>query len=242
MSGAASCVSCHREESRNHEKSRHARTFHHGRGLLELPFPDRPLADPDDPKVTHTFKRENDKIKVDTRAGDKILSGDRRVCLRDQRPVRDDGRSRRGKNLPSAQAVVVSHRGQARPGAVRRATCPDSNSAENIRGEPIRVRDGVVRCLYCHVTFYRDFRDPPPELGRSPGCRGQAIGCERCHGPGGNHLKAIKGEFRGHRHRERRDVGCSGDRQALRRLPHRRAPRARSRVSPRTRDSSARQG
>jgi hypothetical protein len=52
--GAASCVSCHREESRSHEKSRHARTFHHGRGLLELPFPDRPLFDPDDPKVTHT--------------------------------------------------------------------------------------------------------------------------------------------------------------------------------------------
>ena len=31
--GGASCVSCHRELSRSHEKSRHARTFHHGRGL-----------------------------------------------------------------------------------------------------------------------------------------------------------------------------------------------------------------
>ena len=97
--GAASCVSCHREESRDHEKSRHARTFHHGRGLLDLPFPDRPLADPDDPKVTHNFKRENDKIKVETRAGDKIYQIDRRVCLRDQRPVRDDDRPRRGTKL-----------------------------------------------------------------------------------------------------------------------------------------------
>ena len=71
---------------------------------------------------------------------------------------------------------------------------PDSNSAENIRGEPIRVRDGVVRCVYCHVTFYRDFRDPPPEE-ISPAVADQAIGCERCHGPGGNHIKAIKGSF-----------------------------------------------
>ncbi len=42
------------------------------RDLLDLPVPDGPLADPDDPKVTHAFKRENDKIKVETHAGDKI--------------------------------------------------------------------------------------------------------------------------------------------------------------------------
>jgi hypothetical protein len=72
---------------------------------------------------------------------------------------------------------------------------PDSNSAENVRGVPIHVRDGVVRCLYCHVTVYRDFRDPPPEPGRSHAAADTAIGCERCHGPGGNHLKAVKGNF-----------------------------------------------
>ena len=31
--GEASCASCHREEARGHEQSRHARTFHHGKGL-----------------------------------------------------------------------------------------------------------------------------------------------------------------------------------------------------------------
>ncbi len=36
----------------------HIRSFHHGAGLLNLPLPDRPLADPDDPKVTHTIAQE----------------------------------------------------------------------------------------------------------------------------------------------------------------------------------------
>ena len=198
-------MTCHREESRAHEKSRHARTFHHGKGLLDLPVPGRPLADPDDPKVTHAFKRENDKIKVETHAGDKIYqliveyafgTSDRYVTM----IGRDDERTYRALRLSSyhaADGVGMGTHGR------RRA---DSNSGENIRGEPIHVRDGVVRCLYCHVTFYRDFRDPPPEpVGPEAADRG--IGCERCHGPGGNHVQGDQRQLRGHRDRERRARG-----------------------------------
>ena len=64
-----------------------------------------------------------------------------------------------------------------------------------MRGQPIPVRDGVVRCIYCHVTNFRDFRDPLPEGGLSPAAADAGIGCERCHGPGGNHLVAIKAGF-----------------------------------------------
>jgi hypothetical protein len=72
---------------------------------------------------------------------------------------------------------------------------PDTDPVENVRGEPIPVRDGVVRCIYCHVTNFRDFRDPPPENGVGPTVADAGIGCERCHGPGGNHLTAIKAGF-----------------------------------------------
>jgi tetratricopeptide (TPR) repeat protein len=193
--GGASCVSCHREVSRNHEKSRHARTFHHGRGLLDLPFPDRPLADPDDPKVAHNFKREKDKISVETRTGDKVYQVivEYAFGISDQYVTmigRDQERNFRALRLSSY------HTAEGVAWGPTSGDVPDSNSAENIRGEAIRVRDGVVRCLYCHVTFYRDFRDPPPEQGRSPAAADTAIGCERCHGPGGNHLKAIKGNFK----------------------------------------------
>ena len=43
-----------------------------------------------------------------------------------------------------------------------------SSSLEDRRGQRIDVRDGVVRCLYCHVTRSRDFRDPPPAGGPGP--------------------------------------------------------------------------
>ncbi|MHC5544643.1 tetratricopeptide repeat protein, partial [Singulisphaera rosea] len=37
--GEASCASCHPKESREHAGTRHARTFHHGAGLRDLPIP-----------------------------------------------------------------------------------------------------------------------------------------------------------------------------------------------------------
>jgi cytochrome c554/c'-like protein len=192
--GAASCVSCHREESRTHEKSRHARTFHHGRDLLALPFPDRPLLDPDDPKVTHTFKRDKDSIKVETRAGDKVyqLIVEYAFGIKDRYVTmigRDDERSYRALRLSSYHTADGVAWGRSS------GDVPESDSPENVRGAPIKVRDGVVRCLYCHTTYYRDFRDPLPETGVGPEAADSAIGCERCHGPGGNHLKAIKAGF-----------------------------------------------
>ena len=89
-----------------------------------------------------------------------------------------------------------------------------SDPRENIRGQPIDVRDGVVRCLYCHVTRSRDFRDPPPEGRPRPGGRRPGIGCERCHGPGGNHVAAIKDDSRTGRsstpaHRPRRSTASA---------------------------------
>ena len=42
---------------------------------------------------------------------------------------------------------------------------PDSGSVESFRGEQIGVRDGVVRCLYCHVTQARNFRIPLTDTG-----------------------------------------------------------------------------
>ncbi len=195
FAGEASCVSCHRELSRSHEKSRHARTFHHGPGLLELPIPDRPLTDPDDSKVTHAFRRDNERVKVETRAGDKVYQlvvdyafgvSDRYVTM----IGRDDERSYRMLRLSCYHGSDGLSWGRTA------IAVSDSTTAESVRGGPIAVRDGVVRCLYCHVTNHRDFRDPPPETGVSPAVADSGIGCERCHGPGGNHLKAIQAGFR----------------------------------------------
>src|SRR5262249_47861100 len=65
-------------------------------------------------------------------------------------------------------------------------THPTRAHAPEFQGDPIGVRDGLARCLYCHVTN--------PRTGHysiGPETADRAIGCERCHGPGGNHLDAI---------------------------------------------------
>ena len=52
------------------------------------------------------------------------------------------------------------------------------------------MRDGLAKCLYCHVTNPRTGHDA---LG--PEMADRAIGCERCHGPGGNHIVAVEAGF-----------------------------------------------
>jgi predicted CXXCH cytochrome family protein len=49
------------------------------------------------------------------------------------------------------------------------------------------VRDGLARCFYCHVTNPRTGKE---SIGPETADRG--IGCERCHGPGGNHVVALQ--------------------------------------------------
>ena len=58
------------------------------------------------------------------------------------------------------------------------------------QGEAIGVRDGVAKCLYCHATNPRSGKE---SVG--PESADRAIGCERCHGPGGNHVAAIEAGF-----------------------------------------------
>ena len=57
-------------------------------------------------------------------------------------------------------------------------------------GRPIEARQGAVRCLYCHATNVRGGTERVGPETADPG-----IGCERCHGPGGNHLKAVESQF-----------------------------------------------
>ena len=50
--------------------------------------------------------------------------------------------------------------------------------------------DAVRRCVLCHVT------DPRAVLEQTgPTASDHGIGCERCHGPGGNHLLAVAAKF-----------------------------------------------
>ena len=71
--GEARCAGCHPDVSRAVLASRHARTYRDGRDLADLPLPDHPITDPDNPGVTHAMKRIGDRVEVETRVSDKVL-------------------------------------------------------------------------------------------------------------------------------------------------------------------------
>jgi hypothetical protein len=49
----------------------------------------------------------------------------------------------------------------------------------------------VNQCLSCHTTWFRSVM-PDPAAVRPPEGEDRGIGCERCHGPGMNHVKAAE--------------------------------------------------
>src|SRR5262249_40127705 len=59
----------------------------------------------------------------------------------------------------------------------------------------LKLPDKSLRhCLHCHTTWFRTAApDPARPTGPESGDRG--IGCERCHGPGLNHIKAVETGF-----------------------------------------------
>jgi len=192
--GAARCERCHSEICKTHARSRHSLTFHRGAELLDLTLPDRSLADPDDAKVTHAFVRENDRIVEETRAPDRVFKMvvDYAFGVRG-RYVTMVGRDE--QQTYRAARMSHFHSAEGTGWTPTFGNEPAIELAERVRGESVDVRDGVVRCVYCHVTRSRNFRQPPPESGIGPEAADPGIGCERCHGPGGNHIAAVEAGF-----------------------------------------------
>ena len=193
--GSASCGSCHAEINASYKHARHARTFQRGDGLLAQPISDQPLTDPQDPKVTHTFERDGKTLRVLTRVDDSvskvIVDFAFGTAERYQSMIGRDG-----EGVYRALRLSHYHNGEGSGWAATSGDVGEPDSASGVRGQEIHVRDGVVRCLACHVTNPRDFRDPAPSPGSlTPAFADAAIGCEGCHGPGGNHIAAIKGEL-----------------------------------------------
>ncbi len=187
--GEARCQTCHAALFRDSLASRHTQTYYRGAQLRGLPHPDRPLADPTDPKVTHTIKEVDGALWEETHVGDTVFRSviayafgtSERYLTMVSRDARDQYRMSRlsyyhtadGEGWDRTLLAVV-----------------DSPQLEDFQGELIGVRAGVASCLDCHITYPRSGRE---RIGHETADR--AIGCERCHGPGGNHLAAVAANF-----------------------------------------------
>ncbi|MDX2038625.1 MAG: tetratricopeptide repeat protein [Isosphaeraceae bacterium] len=186
--GAAKCAECHDAVASAQRSSRHAKTFRLGTDLAGLELPAEPVPDPGIPEVRHRFLRGDDgRVRVETKAaGDATYlalvdfafgSGDRGLTL--------VGRDHAG----GGRELRLSHYADGELWDVTFGQAPRPRDEADLVGRSLTL-DGVRRCVGCHVTH--------PGLGidrEGPEAQDGAIGCERCHGPGGNHVKAVELEF-----------------------------------------------
>ncbi len=180
--GAASCAACHEQIFRDQNASRHARTFFHKEQVSAIAFPPRPITDPGNDRVSHAFHKRDNGLEVETRGDGHIYqtivdyafgSGDRGLTM-------------------------VGHDSAGRPLEFRLSLYPDRVGWDVTTGQAVQpgqqdalyqgrslAADELRHCIGCHFTNPRAIL-----TATGPESSDRAIGCERCHGPGGNHLKA----------------------------------------------------
>jgi hypothetical protein len=189
--GEARCEQCHPAIFRDSLASRHTQTYYRGSQLAELSFPDGPLPDPDDPEVTHTFQKRDGMVREETRVGREVFDAviDYAFGTAD-RYVTTVSRDTNGGYHTARLSYHQTPEGKGWDRSALDLTHPTRAHPAGFQGDAIAAQDGLARCLYCHVTNPRTGKE---SLG--PETADRAIGCERCHGPGGNHIAAVGAGF-----------------------------------------------
>ncbi len=181
--GESACASCHKTEYSAQHVSRHARTYWRKHQLAALPFPENRIADPGNQKVTHSYQMQAGCLEIRSRVADQVFtnivnyafgSGDRGLTL----VGHDEQRRSYECRLSYYAAPIGWDITSGHPVA-------DDLPAELYQGM-LLTQDAVRRCFVCHAT------NAFAGLNQSGAAAADnAIGCERCHGPGANHVKVI---------------------------------------------------
>ena len=189
FSGASRCAECHSTVFQTQQSSRHAHTFYRSSELSDLSLPQSPLPDPGQVKVFHSLKHiDPDVIEQQTKVNEQIYSaivkyafgsGDRGLTL-----------VGRGKNEQAFELRLSQYRHEtSHSWDITSGHLLQPDEATRFLGEPL-TEDAVRRCLSCHVTSARAII-----TDSGPGASDRGIACEKCHGPGANHILAVQADF-----------------------------------------------
>ena len=184
--GSRRCAECHGEVNDIQQSSRHAQTFHYADEVAALHLPSQTYIDPKDPQVISTVTPDTKQAILEVAAGPEVIRAVMEYVLGSGRhaftPIgRDDEGVLRELRLTYYAAI---------------------SSWDLTPGHPLRPRDwhgflgerqtddSLRRCLSCHTT------NPRAAIAKTgPEAADRGIGCERCHGPGGNHVAAVEASF-----------------------------------------------
>ena len=187
--GSASCAECHPDEFQTQQSSRHARTFQRVSRLQDFVPPPATLPDPVDARVRHTIRKNGDRLELQTQTPERLYeavvdyafgSGDRGKTL--------VGHDSSGHMFELRMSVYLEKTPQS-TWDITSGHSPHPVTDQDFLGLPLGD-DAFRRCFSCHVTNPQaQFEIPGPESAD------RSVGCEKCHGPGGNHLLAVKAKF-----------------------------------------------
>lgn len=181
--GASRCQPCHEQKYRTQRASGHGQSLASGPDVALIPFPDARFQDPDSPRVSYAFHQEGTSVTLDSQIGGTSYPGTVTYAV--------------GSGTHGLSVVVEDEQARARLARVSlflHKTKLDLTASvprgvfddRQYLGRPLdQVALGA--CLSCHTTA---LIRSGPHGGFTQLERG--IGCERCHGPGDHHIKAVE--------------------------------------------------
>jgi hypothetical protein len=193
--GAQTCRECHPGESAASSRSGHSRTLRRGDlGAIARWLDGRTVKDPEVPAATWTYALANGKLEVERAENGKyqcfpldfaVGSGANGVTFITTRHVPGSGP---GVTGVEHRLSYITRRGGllVTPGQGK----DDSMSKRDEVSPSGRVLDGAAleKCLNCHATATAthgaDQFDPDTLVPN--------VSCERCHGPGRDHVRAAR--------------------------------------------------
>ncbi len=188
--GAQSCSECHKNIYHSQQEvSRHGKTFHLVNEIKDkIGLPSKPVVDPHNPRIVHQMELKGDSVELTTRDDErgKALHAITRYALGSgDKGLTFVGYDDRGKSRELRLSRYADIGGWDRTSG--QTSKPENH--DDYVGKPLG-NDDLHRCLGCHTTNERSIlKDQGIER------YDHAIGCERCHGPAGNHLKSVALEF-----------------------------------------------
>ena len=185
--GAKACHRCHSSIYDQQQNSRHATTIRHGPAMAKIPVPAGLMADPVDPKVTHAFTRDGETVKIETKVGDRTY----RAVMDYAFGSGHRGMTMMGKDDSGTyREPRISH--YSEHGSIWDITSgfsPHPSDPAEYLGKASRPRASATASTATRRGSARSSGATGPEAAD------RGIGCERCHGPGGNHVAAMDRGF-----------------------------------------------
>ncbi len=186
--GSARCAHCHFEKYQLQRVSRHATTFHRPVALTGLSLTSPSIPDPVEANVSHNLRMNDGRLVQETHVDDRVF----RAVVDYAFGSGDIGRSLIGRDESGKVRELrlsVYQAGSKPFWDVTPGQPQHQSDDQNYLGVHL-TPDQLYSCFNCHVTNPRAVL-----LASGAEAADGAIGCEKCHGPGGNHVLAVDSKF-----------------------------------------------